>query len=349
LRVEATSVVCLKERSQMFKRSKSPAAAWPKASTYRSHRHHITSKLAGTVGAAATALVAASALASAAAAAPHPAATTMAATTTPAAATVGIMDGPYGPMLVAGSGPSPGTALYMITSDYGSALGCTTAKQEVAGSPYECTGPETGKSEWPAYTTNGTPQAGPGVKQSLLGEIARPGIGEQVTYDGHPLYLFDQIPGLPTGEAWDEPGLPADHGTWYLVSPSGNPMGWEGMLTTATVKGRAVLAELMLDGGGWVPFPVYSYSGGTACTGACAIQFNPVYAIGSPGLAPGLPSGHAGLVTRPDGTEQRTWYGKALYLYANETIQPSGSGLILGGNGNGVRVPGEGSFSLVSP
>jgi predicted lipoprotein with Yx(FWY)xxD motif len=328
----------------MHPSAKSVVAALAKACTYRWRRHRTVTKSVGAVGAATAALVAASALASAATAAPNPNATANS-----GAATVGIMNGPYGPMLVAGSGPSPGTALYMITSDHGSAFGCTTTKQEVAGSPYECTGPEGGKSEWPAYTTKGTPVAGPGVKQSLLGEIARAGIGEQVTYEGHPLYLFDQIPGLPTGEAWDEPGLPADHGSWYLVSPSGNPMGWEGMLTTVTVKGRKVLAELMLDGGGWVPFPVYSYSGGTSCTGTCAVEFNPVYAIGSPGLAPGLPSGHAGLASRADGTEQRTWYGKALYLYADETVQPSGSGLVLGGDGNGVRIPGGGSFSLVSP
>jgi predicted lipoprotein with Yx(FWY)xxD motif len=237
----------------------------------------------------------------------------------------------------------------MITSDQGTTFGCTTAKQEVAGGPYQCTGPESGKSEWPAYTTKGAPVAGPGVKQSLLGEVARPGIGEQVTYGGHPLYLFDMIPGVPSGEAWDEPSLPANHGSWYLVSADGNPMGWEGMLTTATVKGHKVLAELMEDGGGWVPFPVYSYSGGTSCTAACAAEFDPVYAIGSPGLAPGLPSGHAGLIARADGTEQRTWSGKPLYLYSDEAIQPSGAGVVLAGNGDGVKVPGGGSFSLVAP
>lgn len=264
------------------------------------------------------------------------------------AAIVSVLKGPYGPMLVAGSGPSPGTALYMITSDYGTTFGCTTAQQHFGLGPYQCTGPEGGKSEWPAYTTKGAPVAGPGVKQSLLGEVSRPGLGEQVTYNGHPLYLFDEIPGLPTGEAWDEPALPADHGSWYLLSVDGNPLGWEGMLSTVTVKGHKVLAELMLVGGGWVPFPVYSYSGGTACTGSCAALFNPVYAIGSPGLAPGLPAGHAGLVARADGTTQRTWDGKALYLYGNETIEPTGAGVVLGGNGNGISPPGGGTFSLLS-
>jgi predicted lipoprotein with Yx(FWY)xxD motif len=294
--------------------------------------------------AATVTLVAASCQMSTATAAPKPGPASKS-----GAAVVAVMNGPYGPMLVAGSGPSVGTALYLITSDRGTSFGCSTAKQEVAGSPYVCTGPMGGKAEWPAYTSKGAPVAGAGVKQSLLGEVDRPGIGEQVTYAGHPLYLFDEIPGLPTGEGWDEPSLPADHGSWYLVSPKGNPMGWEGTLTTVSVKGHEVLAELMLDGGGWVPFPVYAYSGGTSCAGPCAAEFNPVYAIGSPGLSPGLPGGHAGLVSRADGTQQRTWDGKALYLYADETVQPSGSGLVLGGSGDGVSATGGGTFSLVSP
>ena len=57
--------------------------------------------------------------------------------------TVDVLAGPFGPMLVAGSGPSSGTALYVITSDHGSTFGCTTTKQSVGGQPYVCTGPST--------------------------------------------------------------------------------------------------------------------------------------------------------------------------------------------------------------
>jgi hypothetical protein len=49
---------------------------------------------------------------------------------------------------------------------------------------------------------------GPGVSQGLLGRVYRKGIGWQVTYAGHPLYLFDDAPGAVTGEGWNEPGLP---------------------------------------------------------------------------------------------------------------------------------------------
>jgi len=48
----------------------------------------------------------------------------------------------------------------------------------------------------------------------------RKGVGWQVTYAGHPLYLFDQQPGAVTGEGWFEPGLPPWHGIWWLMSPA---------------------------------------------------------------------------------------------------------------------------------
>jgi predicted lipoprotein with Yx(FWY)xxD motif len=261
---------------------------------------------------------------------------------------VGVINGPYGPMLVAGSGSSAGTALYMITSDHGMTFGCTTTKQSVLGGPYVCTGPDTSHTaDWPAYTTSAPPVAGPGVNKSMLGEVARSGIGgEQVTYDGHPLYLFDMVPGAPSGEAWDEPSLPADHGVWWLVSPAGLPEGSEGVMSTVTINGHKDLGAELVDGGGVVVVPVYSYSGGSNCTSECAVDFPPLYAAGTPGLAPGL-TNKAGLVTRADGSMQRTWDGKALYVYGDEGIGLSAAGIAFKGNGNGLKVSG-GTFSLVS-
>ncbi len=261
---------------------------------------------------------------------------------------VAELDGPYGPMLIAGSGASAGTALYAITSDTKTSFGCTTTKQSVLGSPYVCTGPSNDKNaEWPAYTTTGTPVAGPGVSQSLLGEVSRPGIGEQVTYNGHPLYLFDEVPGLPSGETWDEGSIPADHGVWWLLTPRGVFLGSEGTLTTVTIGAKKELAADTFDGGGVLPVPVYSFSKGTDCTGSCAADFSPLYAQGSPGLAAGL-SAKAGLVMRADGSDQRTWAGKALYLYSDEALSISSSGIAPKGNGNGVHAFG-GVFSLVTP
>jgi predicted lipoprotein with Yx(FWY)xxD motif len=262
--------------------------------------------------------------------------------------TVDVVDGPFGRMLVAGSGPSAGTALYVITSDHGSTFGCTTTKQSVGGQPYVCTGPSTSThADWPAYTTTGTPVAGPGVKQSMLSDVDRKGVGDQVTYNGHPLYLFDAIPGSPSGESWDEPSLPADHGMWWLLSPAGIPVGSEGTLSTVTIKGHSYLGAQVTDGaGGVLTVPVYEFSGGTACAGKCAVTFAPLYAQGSPGLASGL-TGTAGIVTRSDGSQQRTWNGKALYVYGDEGIAVGKGGLSVAGNGNGVKESG-GTFELIA-
>ncbi|HEY5272343.1 MAG TPA: hypothetical protein VIJ34_03810 [Acidimicrobiales bacterium] len=260
---------------------------------------------------------------------------------------VGVANGPFGPMLVAGSGQRAGTALYIITSDLGTSFGCTITKQSVAGMPYVCTGPPTSqKADWPAYTTTGTPVAGAGVKQSLLGTVERPGVGDQVTYDGHPLYLFDQIPGVPSGESWDEATIPADHGSWWLLSPAGSPVGSEGVLSTVTIKGHNYLGAQVIVGGGIAVFPVYSYSGGTGCTSECAVKFSPLYAEGSPGLAPGL-SQKGGIVTRSDGSLQRTWGGKPLYLFGDQGGSIGPTGLTIEGNGNGVAESG-GTFALIS-
>jgi predicted lipoprotein with Yx(FWY)xxD motif len=235
----------------------------------------------------------------------------------------------------------------MITSDHATTFGCTAKKQSVLGMPYTCTGPATSSTaDWPAYTTTSAPVAGNGVNNSLLGEVDRTGVGEQVTYNGHPLYLFDHVPGAPSGENWDEPSLPADHGTWWLVSPSGLPLGSEEVLSTVVINGHTHLGVELIDGGGTVVVPVYTYSGGTACTNECAVNFPPLYAQGHAGLAPGL-SNKAGLVTRADGSQQRTWSGKALYVYGDEGVKLSGSGISFTGNGNGRKSSG-GKFSLVS-
>jgi len=161
----------------------------------------------------------------------------------------------------------------MITSDHGTTFGCTTTKQSVLGMPNICTGPSTStNADWPAYTTTGAPVAGPGVNKSLLGEVERARLGEQVTYNGLPLYLFDKVPGAPSSENWNEPSLPADHGTWCLVSPSGLPIGSQSVLSTVMINGHKDLGAELIDGGGAVVVPVYSYSGGKACTGECAVD-----------------------------------------------------------------------------
>jgi predicted lipoprotein with Yx(FWY)xxD motif len=312
-------------------------------------RRHRT---AGRLGAA---IVAAAACSTAAVLGVAPAGAAGAAPLMPQAGTViSAVQGPFGRMLVVGSGRYKGFTLYAITSDHGTSYGCTTTVMNILGHHGSCTGPSNdANAEWPAITTVGRPVAGPGVRAALLGSVVRAKVGRQVTYAGHPLYLFDQGPGQVTGEAWDEPSLPPWHGVWYVVSPSGGrPQPWPGMLTVTTVGKRKVLAALMQTGIGTMPFPVYAYSKDgrrtSRCTGACARAWPPVITSGVPGLGAGLNPGRLGAFVRPGGLIQASYRGRPLYLFAFEAIAPTATGYAALGNGNGIRVNG-GVFTLVSP
>jgi predicted lipoprotein with Yx(FWY)xxD motif len=71
---------------------------------------------------------------------------------------------------------------------------------------------------WPALTTTGRPQAGPGVKSSLLSTITIRGGAHQVTYAGHPLYRYAVA--SERGET-SYIGVRQFGGTWSGVSASG--------------------------------------------------------------------------------------------------------------------------------
>lgn len=78
--------------------------------------------------------------------------------------------------------------------------------------------PAAGVSYWPPLTSHGTPHAGKGVNQSMLGlTTTRNGV-RQVTYAGHPLYTFvgDKRAGQTTGEGLNNFGA-----GWYVLAANG--------------------------------------------------------------------------------------------------------------------------------
>jgi predicted lipoprotein with Yx(FWY)xxD motif len=263
---------------------------------------------------------------------------------------VAAVKGEFGTTLVAGSGQGAGTALYSITADYGTHIGCTTKVVEVVGSKMSCTGSlSSSTAEWPAYLTTGKPVAGPGVSQKLLGTVNIAGLGTQVTYNGHPLYLFDGIGGVISGENWDESTIPPWHGNWYLLNAKGAFLPRTALFGTVTIKGKSVLAAYMTVGGGFVLFPVYTYSGGSACQTICSDTWPPVISQGTAGTAAGLKAGKFGTVARGDGTTQVTYGGKPLYFDSTEVLALTASGVSATGSGNGAKAPTpyKGTFSLV--
>jgi predicted lipoprotein with Yx(FWY)xxD motif len=261
--------------------------------------------------------------------------------------TISESSSPYGNILVAGSGPFAGFSLYFISSDSGGRYGCTTHVVIVLGvHELSCI------DEWPPLLTSGTPVAGTGVDQSLLGSVYRPSLGaSQVTYKGHPLYLFDEAPGQYTGEAFNEPSLPPWHGDWYLISPTGAPVVPVAKIKTETIDGSdTVLGATMHTLLGSVTFTVYTFSADTYehtnCRGACAVAWMPVLSSGPAKVHRGLEARDFGTITLPNGTEQVTFDGQPLYLFSNEAVTLGSSGPVSEGNGNGITAFG-GTFAAV--
>jgi predicted lipoprotein with Yx(FWY)xxD motif len=70
---------------------------------------------------------------------------------------------------------------------------------------------------WPPVLTRGEPVAGRGVRPSLLGTVRRRDGKRQVTYNGHPLYYYEEPPGIVTCHNVREFG-----GLWLAVRANGN-------------------------------------------------------------------------------------------------------------------------------
>jgi predicted lipoprotein with Yx(FWY)xxD motif len=69
---------------------------------------------------------------------------------------------------------------------------------------------------WLALPAEGKPSAGAGVRASLLSSITLPGGGTQVTYAGHPLYIYEAAPTLISYV-----GVKQFGGKWYAVNAKG--------------------------------------------------------------------------------------------------------------------------------
>ena len=114
-------------------------------------------------------------------------------------ATVGVANENLGNILV----DSQGRTLYLFRRD--------------SGTKSTCTG--TCAIDWPPPRATGKPTVGGGATASIVATSARSDGKPQITYNGHPLYLFsgDQKPGDTNGE-----GVNAFGGLWYALSSAGN-------------------------------------------------------------------------------------------------------------------------------
>jgi predicted lipoprotein with Yx(FWY)xxD motif len=120
-------------------------------------------------------------------------------TSTGAPATVGVASTSLGNVLV----DAQGRTLYLFQKDSGTASTCSGA----------CA------TSWPPLIAAGAPTSGSGANASLVATIARQDRKSQLTYGGHPVYLFsgDSKPGDTNGQ-----GVVAFGAGWFAVSPSGS-------------------------------------------------------------------------------------------------------------------------------
>jgi predicted lipoprotein with Yx(FWY)xxD motif len=120
-------------------------------------------------------------------------------TTSPPTATVRVANSRLGTILV----DSQGRTLYLFKKDSGTRSACLGACAKA----------------WPPLLTGGASTAASGARPSLVRTTRRSDGTRQVTYNGHPLYLFikDHKPGDVNGQ-----GVTAFGAAWFAVSPAGN-------------------------------------------------------------------------------------------------------------------------------
>lgn len=116
-----------------------------------------------------------------------------------------------------------GTIVKVVSSEYGPVIADRKGEafylfDKEQGKKSKCYGDCA--TAWPPLLTKGTPRAGKGAKQKLLGTTKRRSGRLQVTYAGHPLYYYkDDTPGNILCQNVDEFG-----GLWLVVKPSGKPV-----------------------------------------------------------------------------------------------------------------------------
>ena len=132
------------------------------------------------------------------------------------AATVSVASTNLGKILV----DSSGRTLYLFKADSGTRSACAGACAVA----------------WPPLLASGRPTVSGGASAALIATTRRANGTEQVTYDGHPLYLFanDTTAGETSGQ-----GVTAFGAAWYVLSPTGSQITGHSSAGTGGSQGSA--------------------------------------------------------------------------------------------------------------
>jgi predicted lipoprotein with Yx(FWY)xxD motif len=295
------------------------------------------------------------------------------ATPTPARAEVSVLStSAYGAVLIVGNGPLKGFPLYAFTGDQGGRIRCGTSFATgydlgpVTSMPLTCTGPESDllkgvkSDDWPAFTSVGPPLGGPGINSRLLSRVTRPGIGNQVTYNGHPLYLFDPVsqPFAPQGEGYVETSKPLAPwgGYWFLISAEGDFAPSRATLDQGVLPDGSKVLSVVMDAN-VSPLDVTLYAvnethpHAIVCEQSCSLTWIPLLTRGSPVAGRGVNPRLVGTQRLANGAKQVTYRGHPLYLYAKErvfltpAVRLKSSGTA--GNGEGLAAPSGGAWVTI--
>jgi predicted lipoprotein with Yx(FWY)xxD motif len=232
---------------------------------------------------------------------------------------------------------SQGFTLYSLSSEIGGNIQCTGACLQA----------------WPPLTLPAGASAPslPAGTPGTLGVITRQDIGQQLTYNGLPLYMFsgDAKAGDTNGE-----GVPDPPGTWHAAAvaaastnPTAGPTATSVPPLAAAFPPQAAsnpkLGTILTDANGRTLYYLTSETGSQfACTGKCLSFWPPLHwPSGAASLTvTGFP-GTFGSVPRPDGSLQVTYNSSPLYIFANDKA-PGDT------NGEGVKAFG-GTWHAVTP
>ncbi len=152
--------------------------------------------------------------------------------------------------------------------------------------------------------------------------------------------------------------MPPWHVLWDLVSATnGLPDAGPASVESETLPGgRRVLAAAELPTALASTVTLYHYSldhpGRSACTRGLCGRMDPAPHLWCAASSLGVTTEDLGTIRRPDGEEPVTYQGKPLYLYSREKFvfpPPVGFPNTTGteGNGNGLKWPEGGTFSVV--
>lgn len=227
-------------------------------------------------------------------------------TAAPATMVKAVKHATLGNMVVDANGKS----LYLFTRDERNKSNCTG----------NCL------TSWPPLITTADPVAGEGSASQLLGTMTRDDGRKQVTYNGWPLYYYNQDTAANDAKGQNVANI------WFVVHAlGGGPIQNGAQVKLA--KGTA-LGDILTDASGRT---LYMFArdepNATSCTGGCLRAWPALLTVGAPVAGEGVNASLFGTITRDDGTVQVTYNKSALYYYAPDTKpgDQRGQNLLTGG------------------